>query len=241
MEDSDTCGIFGKLPMQSDFISHFLPESYTDFWHGWLQSCLSVSQEQLAEQWQALYLNAPIWRFAILPGVVHNQGVVGVIIPCVDEVGRYFPLTIAHMGAHQPWTAYLTEKLWFDKAEYTALLALEDDLAYSTYMGHFERLGVPEYSRWPEMLTESNSNSRVTNTAFEHLQHSSPEQGALQLLDYNTKSLQGPYSLWWTEGSESVEPCLLTCNHLPDSGQFAAMLDGQWQHWGWSQALVQPK
>lgn len=238
MQDSDTCGLFGKLPMQSDFISHFLPESYTDYWHGWLQSCLSVSQEQLADHWQSYYLNAPIWRFAIMPEVIHNQGIIGVMIPSVDEIGRYFPLTIAHLGNHQPWAAYLNDKAWFDKAEYTALLALEDNLAYSTYMGHFEHLGTPEYARWPALVTESASQNRTHSTAFNLIQQMAPEQGALHLLEYTTQRNLGPYSLWWTEGSESVEPSLLTCNHLPDSGQYAAMLDGQWQNWGWNQAVV---
>jgi len=236
--DADTCGLFGKLPMQSDFISHFLPESYTDYWHGWLQSCLSVSQEQLGTHWREYYLSAPIWRFAIMPGVIHNSGIVGVLIPSVDEVGRYFPLTIAHLGDHQPWAAYLTGKAWFEKAEYTALLALEDDLGYATYMGYFERLSPPEFGKWPQFIREQSTATRTHNTVFETLDHSAPEQSTLQLLDHTYQRLLGPYSLWWTEGSDQISPCMLTCSHIPDSGQFAAMLDGQWQEWNWAQAMV---
>jgi type VI secretion system protein ImpM len=240
MEPQDTCGLFGKLPMQSDFISHFLPSALTDYWHGWLQSCLSVSQEQLAEQWRDYYLSAPIWRFAIMPGVVHNLGLMGVLIPSVDEVGRYFPLTIGHAGQHQPWAAYLEAKQWYDQAEHAALLALEDDMGYSQYMGYFEQLNVPEYPAASALVTESARTTRTYNTAFEHVDYDDPKPGALQLLDYNAQRMLGSYSLWWTEGSDSVVPCLLTCSGVPDSGQFAAMLDGQWQHWGWNHSMVAP-
>ena len=41
------------------------------------------------------------------------------------------------------------------------------------------------------------------------------------------------YSLWWTEGSELVSPSLLICKRLPSFEGIAAMLDGNWQKWGW--------
>jgi type VI secretion system protein ImpM len=38
-------------------------------------------------------------------------------------------------------------------------------------------------------------------------------------------ALQG-YSLWWTEGSPRVEPCLLMYSGLPEKQVFARLLDG---------------
>ncbi|BFM08554.1 type VI secretion system-associated protein TagF [Halioxenophilus aromaticivorans] len=238
MAQQDTCGIFGKLPMQSDFISHFLPTTYTEYWHAWLQSCLSISQEQLAEQWQEYYLNAPIWRFAAMPDVVHQQAVVGVVIPSVDEVGRYFPLTIAHIGDHVPWQAYLEGGRWYQEAEKTALLALEDELAYSRFIEFFEQLPVPAAQPWPAMATELSFMARTQNMAFDQTPTDDPVPHALQLLHYNAERMLGNYSLWWTEGSDAVLPCLLTCSGMPDSGQFSAMIDGQWQKWGWNHSQV---
>jgi type VI secretion system protein ImpM len=41
------------------------------------------------------YLTAPIWRFVLLPGIINHQAWTGLIMPSVDKVGRYFPLTVA--------------------------------------------------------------------------------------------------------------------------------------------------
>lgn len=235
MEPMDTCGLFGKLPMQSDFINHFLPESFTDGWHGWLQACMQISQEQLGNDWREYYLSAPVWRFSLMPGIAHTQGVVGILIPSVDEVGRYFPLTLAHLGPHKPWVAYLNGRSWFDKAEYTALLALEDDLSYSSYLSYYERMRPPELPQWPD-LAELPRHNNQHSVMMDWLNFENPEQSALQLLDRNYQQLYGQYSLWWTEGSDLVEPCLLSCQRLPDSGQFAALLDGQWQERNWTVA-----
>ncbi len=234
MSEFDTCGLFGKLPMQSDFISHFLPESFTQYWHGWLQSCLSVSQEQLGDHWRECYLTAPIWRFAIMPGVMHEAGAVGVVIPSVDEVGRFFPLTIVHLGPHRPWNALLTGAQWFDKAEYTALLALEDDISYSTYMGYFERMAIPEFDCWPELDQQVVVSHVNKNSAIFGLDLPQSPSHSQYLLHSLHQRLYGDYSLWWTDGSEQVSPCSLVCSGLPDSGQFSAMLDGNWQEWHWA-------
>ena len=42
------------------------------------------------------------------------------------------------------------------------------------------------------------------------------------------------YSLWWSAGSDRVEPSFLFCEGLPDAEGFGALLDGQWRQWGWS-------
>ena len=240
IDETDTCGLFGKLPMQSDFVSHFLPESYTQFWHGWLQASLSVSQEQLGEQWLANYLGAPIWRFAIMPCIVHELGVNGVLIPSVDEVGRYFPLTIAHLSNGCPWNAFLSGQSWYEKVEYTALLALEDNISYATFMNYFERLRPPELAPWKNLIHAETTNGRA-NVVMQGLE--SP--GAGQDMGYLVHSLYcrlfGSYSLWWTEGTEAIDPCTLASAGIPESGQFAALLDGKWQEWGWNPALLMPQ
>ena len=159
-------------------------------------------------------------------------------MPSVDEVGRYFPLTIAHAGPHRPWSAYLEAKQWYDSAEHIALLALEDELGYSQYMGYFEQLAVPEYALGASIVAEPAAGVRTHNTVFEHIDNEDPKPNALQLLDFNAQKMLGAYSLWWTEGSDSVVSSLLSCSGLPDSGQFAAMLDGQWQQWGWNHSTL---
>jgi serine/threonine protein phosphatase PrpC len=46
--------------------------------------------------------------------------------------------------------------------------------------------------------------------------------------------LYEPLVIWWTEGSENVEPSCLVSKGLPQPGLFAAMMDGAWSHRGWS-------
>lgn len=49
----------------------------------------------MGESWLDYYLTSPVWRFAHSKGVIDENPWVGVLVPSVDSVGRYFPLTIA--------------------------------------------------------------------------------------------------------------------------------------------------
>ncbi len=238
-EPQELCGLFGKAPQQSDFINHHLPEDVTEHWHRWLQSSLSISREQLGEQWLNTYLISPIWHFAIMPKVIGEQAVLGVMIPSVDQVGRYFPLTIAHTGPHQIWSAYLNGQSWFDQIEKVALYALADNTSYSQLLGELESLDIPTIPNMPAYVSQSSVN------AFNHNQiihHQSPDQStndlALSLLNNAYQQQLGNHSLWWTKGSSTIKPCLAISSNLPDPGQFAAMLDGNWQQWGWSEESI---
>jgi type VI secretion system protein ImpM len=46
------------------------------------------------------------------------------------------------------------------------------------------------------------------------------------------------YSLWWTSGSDRVQSSCLLCQGLPPTDGFAALLDGNWAHWGWQERSV---
>lgn len=232
------CGAFGKIPQQSDFISHHLPDDFTDYWHRWLQSSLSISREQLGEQWLNAYLVSPIWHFAIMPGVVGEKAVIGVIIPSVDEVGRYFPLTIAHTGEHQVWSAYLNGKTWYGSIEKIALYALGDNATYSQLIGELESLELPEIPVMPTYVTQSSINAFNQNQIIQQDPDQSSSDLALSLLHNAYHHKLGQHSLWWTNGSSTIKPCLAISSHLPDPGQYAAMLDGNWQQWGWSQEAI---
>src|SRR5690625_5207762 len=116
----ELCGLFGKVPQQADFISRHLPESFIESWHAWLQTGLSVSREQLGTDWLELYLTSPVWRFAVGAGVCTEQAAVGVLIPSVDEIGRFFPLTVAHVGPHRPWPALVAGADWYRQVEQVA-------------------------------------------------------------------------------------------------------------------------
>ncbi|GAA5167547.1 type VI secretion system-associated protein TagF [Viridibacterium curvum] len=88
-------GWYGKLPSLGDFASRRLSSSFIQDWDGWLQRSISSSRTILGEQWLNTYLTSSIWHFLLGPGVVGDKAWAGVLLPSVDRVGRYFPLTVA--------------------------------------------------------------------------------------------------------------------------------------------------
>jgi len=229
----ENCGLFGKVPHQGDFVCRHLAPEFTERWHAWLQDGLNVGREQLGDDWLKLYLNAPIWRFALSPGVCGELAVVGVLIPSVDEVGRYFPLTVAHRGRHRPWEAYLGGARWYDQAERLVLRALDEDTGYAELIDGLDALPPPQFPGWPAYRLQAPADGG--KGAWAVPQPPVPAERLLPgLIAQSHERWPGGYSLWWTEGSERVEPCMLICAGLPDAGRVAAMLDGDWQRWNWA-------
>lgn len=111
-------GWYGKLPVVGDFVGRRLPQGFIDRWDHWLQRGLALGEERFGERWQELYLTFPVWRFLVPAGAgggacggtgtgtgaVTGAGVgvgagtvgawYGILLPSVDRVGRFFPLTI---------------------------------------------------------------------------------------------------------------------------------------------------
>ncbi len=125
-----TCGFYGKLPSQGDFVSRRLPWEFTSAWDDWLQQGMHASRTALGDRWLELYLSAPVWRFQLAPGVCGPLGWRGVFFASVDRVGRYFPLTLAfasapaRAGASVPPTLAVDEARWI-AAEDAALAGLD--------------------------------------------------------------------------------------------------------------------
>lgn len=87
-------GWFGKLPGMGDFAHRRLPEAFRSVWDPWLQRGLARLRDRHAD-WTSHYLEAPVWCFALGAQVVGERGWMGVLMPSVDGVGRYFPFTLA--------------------------------------------------------------------------------------------------------------------------------------------------
>ncbi len=91
-------GCCGKIPSRGDFIRLGLPRDFLDVWDGWFGAMLAASRATLGAIWGDAWLEAPVWHFALAPGVCGASAAVGVWMPSVDRVGRYFPLTIAALA-----------------------------------------------------------------------------------------------------------------------------------------------
>ncbi|RYF83252.1 MAG: type VI secretion system-associated protein TagF, partial [Comamonadaceae bacterium] len=124
-------GWFGKLPGMGDFAHRRLPEAFRERWDHWLQSGLMQLRHQHAD-WTARYLQSPLWFFVLAPQVAGPRPWLGVLMPSVDGVGRYFPFTVARelavpLGEIPPQSWPALARHWQHAAQ-CALQALDQDL-----------------------------------------------------------------------------------------------------------------
>jgi len=130
-----SAGWYGKLPALGDFASRRLPARFVTQWDRWLALGLATSREHLGDAWLAAYLTSPVWRFFLMPGALASEDEdgeacwSGVVMPSVDSVGRYFPLTIAAPFQAAPVRSDALADLWrwLGEIEQIALAVLRFD------------------------------------------------------------------------------------------------------------------
>ena len=118
-------GWYGKLPALGDFASRRLPPEFVEPWDRWLAAGLAAWREHDAE-WLDAFLAAPTWRFVLGADLPFDRspGYAGVLMPSVDRVGRYFPLTVARARANGQSS---TPASWLEALEKMAVAALVED------------------------------------------------------------------------------------------------------------------
>lgn len=121
-------GLFGKIPARGDFVRTGLPGHFVVPWDAWLQEVIAASQTSLGADWLPAYLESPVWRFALPAQMCGPCPVVGVMMPSVDRVGRYFPLTLAAVIAPGGPAPPDDPSAWLDACEAAGRAALEADL-----------------------------------------------------------------------------------------------------------------
>ncbi|VXB63649.1 type VI secretion system-associated protein TagF [Massilia sp. 9I] len=205
-------GYFGKVSTHGDFVSRRLPAHLVQAWDGWLQECIQASQVKLGPAWLERYLNSPVWRFAIAPGVIGPEGIGGVMMPSVDRVGRYFPLMLAAVGAPPLLDWLHGQASWYDAIEDLARESL--DPAFT--LERLDNAPLPDLVETP---------APVENGSAWRLPPGEDVSAAIANV-----VTQG-YSLWWTEGGPFVEESTLLCRGMPTKQTFAAMLDEKWNIW----------
>ncbi len=128
-------GWFGKLPGMGDFAHRRLPDAFRETWDHWLHDGLMRLRERHAD-WTARYLEAPLWCFVLGAGVAGDRCWLGVLMPSVDGVGRYFPFTVAIAFDDAPPTPLP----WWALATQAALDGLEHDLDALRFEALLQRL-----------------------------------------------------------------------------------------------------
>jgi len=118
-------GWFGKMPHVGDFISRRLPDDFIRAWDDWLQSGMAKARVDLGAAWTTRYLLAPVRRFWLAPQLLGDSGWAGALMPSVDSVGRYFPLTIAAALPDHSLAAVLAAGAWFRAIDAAARKVLD--------------------------------------------------------------------------------------------------------------------
>jgi len=134
-------GWFGKLPTHGDFVRSGLPEDTVAAWDSWVRAGLAASREALGERWLAAFLEAPVWRFRLAPGLAGAAGLVGVVAPSVDRAGRYFPLMLGATMARPPEPSEALP--WFDALAAAAAEAVVEDWPQARLAEVMEAAGEP--------------------------------------------------------------------------------------------------
>jgi type VI secretion system protein ImpM len=209
-------GFYGKLASRGDFVSRGLPQSFITPWDAWLAAGLQASQQQLREDWLNAYLVSPLWRFVLAPGMCGPQPMVGVLMPSIDKVGRYFPLTVAQALETDQSLAALVggPQTWFEQAEGMMLATLEEGADFSAFDDSVSALGFLP-------ATPAHTVSR-----FAGLQRTGADDPHTRQQVLAELACEG-VSLWWGTGSERIAPGLMRCQGLPDAAEFGSYLLGQ--------------
>jgi type VI secretion system protein ImpM len=235
-------GFYGKLPSHGDFLRRRVSDAFVDAWDAWLRECIAASRTTLGARWLDVYLTSPAWRFACSAGACGPTPVVGVVAPSVDQVGRYFPLTlVAELPADIDLIpaatlserfleaaerlvieTLATERVDFERFD-RGVLSLEQDLA---------AVAAPP----PLVLGEDATAILTDSPRGWHVPLGASSDISLafeQLLSLHLEAKFRPMVLFWTDGSAVVEPSCLVLKGLPDPAGYAALLEGNWQTHRW--------
>jgi type VI secretion system protein ImpM len=232
MSESHETGWYGKLPASGDFVTRRLPASFIEPWDAWLNAMLTGSRERIGAGWRDAFLSAPAWRFVLAPGVIGAQGWAGLMVPSVDSVGRYFPLTVASGLPPRSMDSVATlvrAHQWYAEIEPVVSVALSPKAEIGTFDAQLAN------RRFPDALVATLEESDETIPPRSRAQRAlwiplGPEfQGEAGFRGL-AKPLAGPYSAWLAEQSEIFGRSLMLCEKLPAVDQFCSMLNGEWHH-----------
>jgi type VI secretion system protein ImpM len=163
MADARTIpGWYGKLPTLGDFASRRLDAAFIEPWDLWLGEGMSAQREQLGEAWLDAYLGSAVWRFVLMPGAMpalaDRVARAGVLMPSVDRVGRYFPLTVVTTLPQLPGSTAELESLlgWLHRLEDLAVDAMHEDWTIEALDAALEALPPPLAAQsLPEHLADA--------------------------------------------------------------------------------------
>jgi type VI secretion system protein ImpM len=233
-----TPGWYGKLPSTGDFASRRLPHETIEPWDTWLAEEIATLKEQ-SESWLNAYLESPTWRFVVparwvTPG---QTGVLaGVLMPSVDSVGRYFPLSIMAPLRAMPHSFTALQALlgWLHALDDLAADALQEDWPIEVLEGALARLPAPSFDEHSE-TDGALQIAQLARSERQMVSLSVPEtrdgmigevgQALLHWAFMPGNAEVAPLGWWWCEPQATVQQRqLLISRGLPRGLDFATLL-----------------
>jgi type VI secretion system protein ImpM len=235
-------GLYGKLPSHGDFLRRRTSDAFVSAWDAWLQDGMAASRAALGDRWLDVYLTSPAWRFIGEAGICGPTPILGLMVPSVDRVGRYFPLTVvAELPADSSLPGITRAAPFFESAERLVLETLESEhVDFEGFDGRIAHLAehlafvtVPE-----RVILDRGAAAVLSGDAQACWQIPIPSVQELapafeQLLFHGLSDTYKPLMVWWSDGSAIVEPSCLVGRGLPDPENFAGLLDGSWAQHRW--------
>lgn len=230
-----TCGFFGKLPGMGDFVSR-----------GWLTGAREGLDALLQEAIGELLASSTVGRetisqapcvvLSIRPGIIGEQGLLAVLVPSHDRVGRTFPLC-----AGVQWTDDGRGSMGWPSPDYAKALlagllpAIAVDATPDELLSEIVAVGDPR--NFPRIFGGLGGDETL------------PRLGS----ELNLLRIQGPFAAmspvqqaWCSMLNDAsdvlgirideagVPQDFFVCRRFASGGSFAAMFDGNWVERGWS-------
>jgi type VI secretion system protein ImpM len=226
-------GWFGKLSLLGDFASRRLPVPFTEACDRWLSRCVDTSRAQLGERWLQVYLTSPLWRFAWAPGVAgagdaaaDSRWWLGVLMPSVDAVGRYFPLLIATPCDQPPQRPadIATLERWFEALVQAAVATLLPGASVDGFEAALA--AAPAWHAAADIGAQRHESAQRSRI---QLPHAGPLAAALgALAAHETLQRLRGCSVWWPVQPAEQPHHFSVAAGLPPPEAFAQMLEGSW-------------
>jgi len=217
----EAAGWYGKLPALGDFAQRRLDAGFVAAWDGWLQQAMLESQRTLGSAWLDCYLTAPVWRFVLTPGVIGQRGWAGLIVPSVDRVGRYFPLTVCVPldGVEPDRAAMASLAPWLDRVEAAARRCLSHDATVDGFEADLSAVGMPAFFPAPSV---NNASALLQRASSIEIARDATGPDLATLADSVLARLLSGYSLWWRSAGNATLHL-----QLPSTSRFGSMISPQ--------------
>ena len=216
------CGLFGKLGSKRDFIALATPRKFREVREPWREAGRSASRHPLGDK-LAKRVSRHNWFGALWLGAeICGTSVAGAIMPSLDAIGRYYPLTL-HAIADQATSIALpdtdAQDSWYEEAERFLMATLDPAANFDATVAALEQIRPAALQ--PEMATDFAGTGDLVGT----MPGDDGFAVSLATLRSANPGIYAAGTFWWTAGGTGFASMALSCRGLPDPYHYSILLD----------------